>query len=100
MQPPFPSPSLMLPALDLSRTPDLDSCISYKKRESLWKRQVSLSHSQWCLCGSYLNHFLPPDQPLRNSCGEDAGREDAEGVTGESQDGSKDDISDADFIEQ
>nr|QYD02249.1 ORF2 [Torque teno felis virus]QYD02252.1 ORF2 [Torque teno felis virus] len=99
MQPPFPSPALMLPAIDLSRTPDLDSHISYKKRECLWKRQVSLSHAQWCLCGSYLNHFLPPDQPLRNSCGDGADGGDVLGATGESEDASRGGDSDEDFAE-
>nr|QZE11921.1 MAG: ORF2 [Torque teno felis virus] len=57
MEPPLPGPNLMLPAINLSCTPDLDSHLAYKKREAIWKRLVSDSHKNWCLCGSYLNHF-------------------------------------------
>lgn len=71
MEWPPPSPALMLPALDLSSAPDLSHHISYKKREAQWKKLVSETHKHWCLCGSYKNHFLPPDTPLINSssCG-------------------------------
>nr|QYD02141.1 ORF2 [Torque teno felis virus] len=70
---PLPGPGLMLPVLDLDSTPDLDHHVLYKQRQAKFKRQVSLLHSHWCLCGSYLNHFLPNTEPLRNeeSCGEE-----------------------------
>lgn len=51
----------MLPALNLSGTPDLDHPYLYKQREAKWKREVSRSHKEWCLCGSFLNHFILPD---------------------------------------
>nr|QYD02357.1 ORF2 [Torque teno felis virus] len=70
MQAPFPGPNVMLPALRLSDTPDLDHCLAFKRREAEWKRLVSNSHREWCLCGSYLNHFLPAEAPLK-SCTED-----------------------------
>nr|UWX31902.1 ORF2 [Torque teno felis virus] len=75
MEPPLPGPALMLPAIDLSNPPDLDSHLTYKKREAEWKRLVSQTHKNWCLCGSYLNHFLPPESSLKNStsCGEEKG---------------------------
>nr|QYD02282.1 ORF2 [Torque teno felis virus] len=71
MQKPLPGPNLMLPVLDLNKSPDPDHSLAYKKREAVFKRQVSELHANWCLCGSYLNHFLPSNQPLRasESCG-------------------------------
>lgn len=90
----------MLPAIDLSSTPDLDSHINYKKREAKWKRDVSLSHSLWCLCGSYKNHFIDPKKSLIcGDGGEDNGIsdeamaaiEDGEaGTTGDGGDGGGD----------
>nr|QYD02138.1 ORF2 [Torque teno felis virus] len=72
MQPPAPGPNLLLPSLGLSGPPDLDHHLAYKRREAEWKRLVSKSHADWCLCGSYKNHFLPPDQSLKatESCTE------------------------------
>lgn len=72
MQPPMPGPALMLPAIDLSSPPDLDHHIHYKEREARWKRLVSESHREWCLCGSYLNHFLPAGTKLLG-CTDDGG---------------------------
>lgn len=67
----------MLPALRLSDPPDLDHHLAFKKREATWKRLVSDEHKKWCLCGSYLNHFLPATEPLKqNSC---SGGGDSEG---------------------
>nr|QYD02408.1 ORF2 [Torque teno felis virus] len=80
MEPPCPGPNVMLPALNLSDTPDFDNLLAYKKREAQWKQSVSASHRAWCLCGSYKNHFLPPNASLiKSSCGEekDADLEDA-----------------------
>nr|QYD02440.1 ORF2 [Torque teno felis virus] len=79
-QKPLPGPNLMLPTLDLSSTPDLDHTLLYKKREAVWKQLVSQTHKDWCLCGSYLNHFLKPNYSLiTDSC------------TGEKEDTSKGD---------
>lgn len=64
MQKPLPGPSVMLPALNLSGPPDLDHHINYRKREAQWKRLVSQTHAEWCLCGSYTNHFLPNSASL------------------------------------
>nr|QYD02240.1 ORF2 [Torque teno felis virus] len=61
---PLPGPSLMLPALDLSGSPDLDHNTTYKRREAQWKRLVSSLHREWCLCGSFLNHFILPPNSL------------------------------------
>nr|QYD02360.1 ORF2 [Torque teno felis virus] len=75
---PLPGPSLMLPAIDLSGSPDLDHHTTYKRREAQWKRLVSQLHREWCLCGSFLNHFiLPPNSLLR--CAEDDSDKDAGG---------------------
>lgn len=60
----MPGPNLMLPAIDLSSTPDLDSYTTYKLREAKWKQLVSKSHKAWCLCGSFVNHFILPTEPL------------------------------------
>nr|QYD01790.1 ORF2 [Torque teno felis virus] len=77
---PLPGPSLMLPAVDLSGSPDLDHHTTYKRREAQWKRLVSQLHREWCLCGSFINHFiLPPNSLLR--CTEDDLDRDAEGDT-------------------
>nr|QYD02153.1 ORF2 [Torque teno felis virus] len=84
MQKPLPGPNLMLPALRLSDTPNLDSDLAYKKREAKWKQLISKTHKEWCLCGSYLNHFLSSNEPLR-SCSKE-GEEDIIGVTGEEED--------------
>nr|QYD02186.1 ORF2 [Torque teno felis virus] len=65
MQAPLPGPNVMLPVVRLSDSPNLDCHISFKKREAEWKQLVSRSHRDWCLCGSYLNHFLPPEKPLK-----------------------------------
>nr|QYD02006.1 ORF2 [Torque teno felis virus] len=65
MQTPLPGPNVMLPVIRLSDSPNLDCHISFKKREAEWKQLVSKSHRDWCLCGSYLNHFLPPEKPLK-----------------------------------
>nr|QYD02120.1 ORF2 [Torque teno felis virus] len=69
---PMPGPSLMLPALDLSGTPDLDHHTTYKKREAEWKRLVSSLHREWCLCGSFINHFILPQNSLVCTEEEDA----------------------------
>nr|QYD02108.1 ORF2 [Torque teno felis virus] len=69
---PVPGPALMLPALDLSGSPDLDHNQNYKRREAQFKRDVSQLHKQWCLCGSYLNHFKLSSEPLK-TCSEDTG---------------------------
>nr|WBM82662.1 MAG: ORF2 [Torque teno polar bear virus 19] len=31
--------------------------IENKKKEAIWKQQVSISHKLWCSCPDYLNHF-------------------------------------------
>lgn len=62
---PLPRPALMLPAIDLSGTPDIDHHTAYKKREAEWKRLISALHKEWCLCGSYINHFILPEVPLQ-----------------------------------
>lgn len=100
MEPPLPGPALMLPAIDLSSTPNLDTHLAFKKREAEWKRLVSATHREWCLCGSYKNHFLPPEKSLIcGDGGEDdgisdevmAGFVDGEGViTGDGDDGGGD----------
>lgn len=82
MEPPFPSPALMLPAIDLSGPPDLDSHLNYKRREAKWKQVCSATHKEWCLCGSYLNHFRESTEPLTNSsCGPEDGGDAGEGAT-------------------
>nr|QYD02189.1 ORF2 [Torque teno felis virus]QYD02243.1 ORF2 [Torque teno felis virus] len=108
MQPPAPSPSLMLPVIDLSGPPDLDHNIHYKQREARWKRLVSTSHAEWCCCGSYLNHFLPRDSKLRSCTDteeEKHGEADVEGITGAEADasggvGENTDVGDDAIIEQ
>lgn len=95
MEPPYPSAALMLPAIDLSSSPNLDNHLDYKRREARWKQLVSNEHKKWCLCGSYLNHFLPRDKSLlKESCGEDDGRQEPEGADG----GEKDGVEEGDFI--
>nr|WBM82695.1 MAG: ORF2 [Torque teno polar bear virus 30] len=34
--------------------------MNYKKQEAQWKRSISFSHSIFCNCGDYLNHFKCP----------------------------------------
>nr|QYD01787.1 ORF2 [Torque teno felis virus] len=63
---PLPGPSLMLPALDLSGSPDLDPHKTFKLREAKWKRLISALHKEWCLCGSYINHFILPENSLKS----------------------------------
>nr|QYD02180.1 ORF2 [Torque teno felis virus] len=90
---PLPGPSLMLPALDLSGSPDLDHNTTYKRREAQWKRLVSSLHREWCLCGSFLNHFiLPPNSLIQ--CTEGGSEPDAaEDITpGVGEDGGADGI--------
>ncbi|QCS38451.1 ORF2 [Torque teno ocelot virus] len=83
MEKPYPGPHLLLPAIDLSRSPSLDSHLDFKRREALFKRQVSDLHKQWCLCGSYKNHFISPNYSLKkDSCSEDTGGDSGEGATG------------------
>nr|QYD02177.1 ORF2 [Torque teno felis virus] len=77
MQKPLPEPNVMLPALRLSDPPDLDSHLAFKRREAIWKQLISTEHKKWCLCGSFLNHFLPKTEPLR-SCTRDGGEESGE----------------------
>lgn len=84
MEPPYPGPNLLLPSLGLSGPPDLDHYMAFKRREAKWKQLVSTSHKAWCLCGSYLNHFLPSDQPLLSkTCTEEDKKEDGAADTGE-----------------
>ncbi|AEZ53063.1 ORF2 [Torque teno felis virus-Fc-TTV2] len=100
MQSPFPRPALMLPAIDLSSAPNLDSDLAYKKREAQWKRLISETHKEWCLCGSYLNHFLDASKPLLNkTCGEerDERLEGADTIPGDAA--GTEDISDGDLLE-
>nr|QYD02132.1 ORF2 [Torque teno felis virus] len=100
MSEPLPGPNVMLPALDLSGPPSLDHVILYKKREALWKRLVSTSHREWCLCGSAANHFLPPHKELKNStCGEEEDGDCAGGPDVGTEGGdSKEDITDEDMV--
>nr|QYD02315.1 ORF2 [Torque teno felis virus] len=91
MSEPFPNPALMLPAIDLSGPPDLDHHLNYKKREAQWKRLVSETHKQWCLCGSFINHFILPKEPLK--CGEEEeniGDEKDDGLVAEATNGDAD----------
>lgn len=67
MEKPYPGPNLLLPAIDLSRSPSLDSHLDFKRREALFKKQVSELHKNWCLCGSYLNHFISTKYSLKDS---------------------------------
>lgn len=64
MYKPYPSPSLLLPAIDLSGSPNMDHILAYKQAEAKWKRIVSETHKTWCLCGSYRNHFISASAPL------------------------------------
>nr|QYD02285.1 ORF2 [Torque teno felis virus] len=74
-----PGPNHMLPALDLSNTPDLDLILTFKKREAKFKLAVSKLHREWCLCGSAANHYLPKNCPLKNStCGNEDEPSDAD----------------------
>lgn len=91
MQRPFPGPNVMLPAINLSDTPDLDSVVAFKRREAKWKQLISSEHKKWCLCGSYMNHFVSSSQPLCGEEKEDLGNEGENG-------GGGDDISDAEII--
>lgn len=70
MEPLRPGPANMLPAIDLSSTPSLDSYLAFKQQEARWKRNCSDLHKLWCLCGNYLNHFADKTRPL---CGEEDG---------------------------
>lgn len=63
----------MLPVIRLSDSPDLDSHLAFKRREAKWKRLVSETHKEWCLCGSYLNHFLPATSDLLSCTGGEDG---------------------------
>lgn len=78
----------MLPAVDLSGTPDIDHRVTYKKREAKWKRLVSETHREWCLCGSFLNHFiLPPGSLLQCTDNADGGENlGGESITPQSMD--------------
>lgn len=78
---PLPGPSLMLPALDLSGSPDLDHHTTYKRREAQWKRLVSSLHREWCLCGSFLNHFILPPNSLVACTEDDSDSGAGEGIT-------------------
>nr|QYD02291.1 ORF2 [Torque teno felis virus] len=100
MSEPLPGPNVMLPALDLSGPPSVDHVILYKKREAVWKRLVSTTHREWCLCGSAANHFLPPHKELVNSaCGEEEGEAIADGPDVGTEGGdSKEDIADEDMV--
>lgn len=89
MQAPYPGPNLLLPVIRLSDPPDLDHVVAYKRREAVWKKLISDEHKKWCLCGSYLNHFLKPDEPLKNT----------ETCT-EEKDGQKEDAGDIDIISE
>lgn len=93
MQKPFPGPNLLLPAIRLSDPPSLDSHLAFKRAEATWKKLVSAEHKKWCLCGSYLNHFLPRTEPLKSCTQEETGAEGGE------EDGG-DLISDADIISE
>lgn len=100
MQKPLPGPNVMLPALRLSDPPDLDHHLAFKRREAIWKQIVSNEHKKWCLCGSYLNHFLPSTEPLKNqTCGdeEELGVEKEDGENGAI--GKEEIITEEDFIE-
>nr|QYD02147.1 ORF2 [Torque teno felis virus] len=91
MQKPFPGPNVMLPALSLSDPPDLDHHLAYKKREAIWKKLISDEHKKWCLCGSYLNHFLPATEALRSkSCSEENSEEAGTSGGGEGAEGGMD----------
>nr|WBM82729.1 MAG: ORF2 [Torque teno polar bear virus 42] len=32
--------------------------IDHKRKEAIWKRSISQSHSLWCNCGNYLRHLI------------------------------------------
>nr|WCS65596.1 ORF2 [Torque teno Leptonychotes weddellii virus 1] len=55
--------------------PDLHHPLQYRRKEALWKRDISLKHSEFCLCGNFLSHF-------KWSSGE-GGTENREGQDGE-----------------
>lgn len=80
---PVPGPALMLPALDLSGSPDLDHAQNYKRREAQFKRDVSQLHKQWCLCGSYLNHFRLSSEPLKTCTDDTVAASEGSGAGGE-----------------
>nr|WCS65381.1 ORF2 [Torque teno Leptonychotes weddellii virus 1] len=40
--------------------PDLHHPLQYRKQEALWKRNISISHSLFCSCGNFLDHFKWP----------------------------------------
>ncbi|ABU55880.1 ORF2 [Torque teno felis virus 2] len=74
MERPLPGPNVMLPAISLTDPPNLDHHLAYRRKEAIWKQLISSEHKKWCLCGSYRNHFLPPEKSLINeekSCSED-----------------------------
>nr|QYD02237.1 ORF2 [Torque teno felis virus] len=94
----MPGPNTMLPVLDLSGPPDLDHIISYKKREAIFKQQVSELHRQWCLCGSAKNHYVKNSEPLTNSsCG--GGGDEADSSKKDAATGTEDmDVTDEEII--
>nr|ASA48914.1 ORF2 [Torque teno Leptonychotes weddellii virus 1] len=40
--------------------PDLHHPLQYRKQEALWKRNLSLTHSKFCACKNFLDHFKWP----------------------------------------
>nr|WBM82689.1 MAG: ORF2 [Torque teno polar bear virus 28]WBM82701.1 MAG: ORF2 [Torque teno polar bear virus 32] len=32
--------------------------VDHKRKEAIWKRSISQSHSLWCNCGNYLRHLI------------------------------------------
>nr|WCS65385.1 ORF2 [Torque teno Leptonychotes weddellii virus 1] len=51
--------------------PDLHHPLQYRKQEALWKRNISLSHSMFCACKNFLDHFKWPS----TGGGEDGGNQ-------------------------
>lgn len=78
---PLPGPALMLPVIDLSGTPDMDPGQTFRRREAKFKRDVSMLHAEWCLCGSYLNHFKLSSEPLKPCEGNSTAGEDGAATT-------------------
>nr|WBU87841.1 MAG: ORF2 [Torque teno polar bear virus 6] len=58
--------------------------IDHKRKEAIWKRSISHSHSLWCNCGNYLKHLIKCPTVADTGLG---GVSPAEGVSFETEDG-------------
>lgn len=102
MQKPYPGPNVMLPAIDLSCSPNLDHNLAFKRKEAIWKQLISREHKKWCLCGSYLNHFKTVQEPLIDKTVSECTIDEEDtsgGEKGGGDEGEEDIFTEEDFIE-